>query len=97
MRYAVVDIETTGTSYKHGKITEVAILVHDGRQIVDEFSSLINPEQKIPYRITQLTGISNRMVEQAPKFFEVAAKIVEITEDCVCRWGMIISAKNCAR
>jgi DNA polymerase III subunit epsilon len=83
MRYAVVDIETTGTSYKFGKITEVAILVHDGRQIVDEFSSLINPEQKIPYRITQLTGISNRMVEQAPKFFEVAAKIVEITEDCV--------------
>lgn len=83
MKYAIVDIETTGTSYMHGKITEVAILIHDGRQIVDEFSSLINPEQKIPYRITQLTGITNRMVEQSPKFYEVAAKIVEITEDCV--------------
>jgi DNA polymerase III subunit epsilon len=83
MKYAIVDIETTGTSYKNGKITEVAILVHDGRQIVDEFSTLINPEQKIPYRITQLTGISNRMVERAPKFYEVAARIVEITEKCV--------------
>lgn len=67
----------------HGKITEVAILIHDGAKIVDEFSSLINPEQRIPYRITQLTGISNRMVELAPKFYEVAAKIVEITEDCI--------------
>lgn len=83
MKYAIVDIETTGSSYKTGRITEVAILVHDGRQIVDEFSSLINPEQKIPYRITQLTGISNRMVEEAPKFYEVAAKIVELTDDCV--------------
>lgn len=83
MNYAIVDIETTGTSYMHGKITEVAILIHDGNQIIDEFSSLINPEQKIPYWITQLTGINNRMVEHAPKFYEVAAKIVEITEDCI--------------
>lgn len=83
MRYAIVDIETTGVSYMHGKITEVAILIHDGHRIVDEYSTLINPEQKIPYRITQLTGINNKMVEDAPKFYEVAAKIVGITEDCV--------------
>lgn len=83
MKYAIVDIETTGTSYMHGKITEIAILIHDGQKIVDEFSSLINPEQKIPYWITQLTGINNRMVEHAPKFYEIAARIVEITEDCV--------------
>ena len=81
--YAIIDIETTGTSYKSGKITEIAILIHDGTKVVDQFTSLINPEQKIPYRIQQLTGINNRMVEQAPKFYEVAKKIVEMTEDRV--------------
>ncbi|MCK9271468.1 MAG: exonuclease domain-containing protein [Bacteroidales bacterium] len=82
-RFAIVDIETTGTSYKSGKITEVAIIIHDGRGIVDEFTTLINPEQKIDYRIQQLTGISDRMVAEAPKFYEVARQIVEITEDCI--------------
>lgn len=82
-KYAIIDIETTGVSYKTGKITEIAIIVHDGKQIVDEFVSLVNPEQKIPYQITQLTGINDRMVEDAPKFYEIAKKIVEITEDCV--------------
>ncbi len=79
--YAIIDIETTGVSYKNGKITEIAILIHDGTKIVDEFTTLINPEQKIPYRIQQLTGINDRMVEQAPKFYEVAKRIVEMTED----------------
>jgi DNA polymerase-3 subunit epsilon len=81
--YAIVDIETTGTSYKNGKITEIAILIHDGTKVVDKFTTLINPEQKISYRIQQLTGINNRMVEQAPKFYEVAKKIVEMTADRV--------------
>lgn len=83
IKYAIVDVETTGTSYKNGKITEIAILIHDGSKVIDEFSSLINPEQRIPYRIQQLTGISDRMVENAPKFFEVAKQVVEMTEDCV--------------
>lgn len=82
-KYAIIDIETTGTSYKTGKITEIAIIIHDGTQIIDEFISLVNPEQKIPYQITQLTGINDRMVQDAPKFYEIAKKIVEITEDCV--------------
>jgi DNA polymerase-3 subunit epsilon len=79
--YAIIDIETTGTSYLNGKITEIAILIHDGIQVVDAFTTLINPEQKIPYFIQQLTGITNRMVDDAPKFYEVARKIVEMTED----------------
>ncbi|MCF8367365.1 MAG: GIY-YIG nuclease family protein [Bacteroidales bacterium] len=82
-KYAIIDVETTGTSYKSGKITEVAILIHDGKKVVDEFSSLINPEQRIPYMIQQLTGINDRMVENAPKFYELAKKIVELTEDCI--------------
>ncbi len=83
MKYAIIDIETTGLSPKNEKITEIAIFIHNGNEIVDEFTTLINPEKKIPYRIVQMTGINNQMVESAPKFYEVAKKIVEITEDAV--------------
>jgi len=78
--YSIIDIETTGLGPKSGKITEIAIFVHDGEKIVDEFNTLINPEIKIPYRITQMTGINNKMVKNAPRFYEVARKIVEMTE-----------------
>ena len=64
-----------------GKITEIAIYIHDGEKIVDEYATLINPEMYIPYFIANLTGISNEMVKNAPRFFEVARKIVEMTED----------------
>jgi DNA polymerase III subunit epsilon len=81
--FAIIDIETTGSSYKYGKITEIAIIIHNGTKITDSFSTLINPEMDIPYFITRLTGISNEMVANAPRFFEVAKKIVEITAGCV--------------
>ncbi len=79
--YSIIDIETTGLSPNREKITEIAIYVHDGEKVVDEFVTLLNPEVDIPYRITQLTGINNRMVEESPKFYEVAKRIVEMTED----------------
>ncbi|MBC35380.1 MAG: hypothetical protein CL663_04990 [Bacteroidetes bacterium] len=79
--YAVIDVETTGLSAKSEKITEIAIYIHDGEKIVDEFCTLIDPERKIPYQITRLTGINNQMVVNAPKFYEVAKQIVELTED----------------
>jgi DNA polymerase-3 subunit epsilon len=81
--FSIVDIETTGGSSKSDKITEIAIYVSDGEKIVDTYESLINPERVIPYQITALTGITNQMVEDAPKFFELARKIVEITENTV--------------
>src|SRR5882757_581953 len=79
--FAIVDIETTGGSPERGdKITEICILVHDGLTVVDKFSTLLNPERRIPQMISRMTGISDEMVEKAPKFFEVAKKIVEMTE-----------------
>lgn len=81
--YCIIDIETTGGSSRGDKITEIAIYKHDGTKVVDEFVTLINPERTIPHYITQMTGISNEMVEHAPKFYEVAKRIVEITEDTV--------------
>ncbi len=80
MRYSIIDIETTGLSPSQEKITEIAIINHNGSEIEEEFTTLINPEKKIPYRITQMTGINNHMVEGAPKFYEVAKQIVELTE-----------------
>lgn len=78
--YAIIDIETTGGSARIEKITEIAIYLHDGNQITGEFVSLVNPERNIPYFITNLTGITNEMVEDAPRFFEIARTIVELTE-----------------
>ncbi len=88
--YTIIDIETTGGNFKNGKITEVAIYLHDGKKVVEEFVSLINPEQSIPAYITQLTGITNQMVRNAPKFYEVARQIVDITE------GSVFVAHNAA-
>jgi DNA polymerase III subunit epsilon len=77
--YTVIDVETTGTVHKYGKITEIAIYVYNGKQITDSFVSLVNPEVDIPIAITRLTGITNEMVSGAPRFYEIARKIAEIT------------------
>ncbi len=78
--YAIIDIETTGGSALLEKITEIAIYQHDGEKITGEYVSLVNPERNIPYFITNLTGITNEMVENAPKFYEIAKMVVELTE-----------------
>lgn len=81
--YAVVDLETTGGSAGNDRITEIAIIVHDGEKRLREFSTLINPERNIPSYITDITGISDDMVSDAPRFYEVAKAVVEMTEGCI--------------
>jgi DNA polymerase-3 subunit epsilon len=81
--YAIIDLETTGGQPTQDRITEIAIFIHDGTQVVDQYSTLLNPGRPIPFFITQLTGITDAMVRDAPKFHEVARRIVEITEGCV--------------
>jgi len=76
--YAIVDIETTGGHAAANGITEIAIYVHDGNEIVKRYKTLINPEQKIPLYITALTGISNAMIASAPVFAEKAPEIYEL-------------------
>ena len=80
--YAILDIESTGGKFNEEGITEIAIYKFDGEKIVDEFVSLINPERRIQSFVVGLTGINNEMVNSAPKFYEVAKRIVEITENC---------------
>ena len=79
--FAVVDIEATGGSPKRGRIIEIAIVIHNGKRVIEEFSSLINPEIQIDPFITALTGISNEMVEDAPTFYDLAGKIQHLTEN----------------
>ena len=81
--YAILDIETTGGKYNEEGITEIAIYKYDGHQVVDQFISLINPERDIQPFVVNLTGINSSMLRNAPKFYEVAKRIVEITEDCI--------------
>nr|WP_321236654.1 exonuclease domain-containing protein [uncultured Psychroserpens sp.] len=81
--YAILDIETTGGKYNEEGITEIAIYKFDGHQVVDKFISLVNPEREIQPFVVNLTGINSNMLKSAPKFYEVAKRIVEITEDCI--------------
>ena len=82
-KYAIVDIETTGGRASRDRITEVAVVLFDGSAIIETFESLVNPECYIPYGITELTGITQEMVNNAPKFYEIAKQIVEITESAI--------------
>ena len=88
MEYAVLDIETTGGKYNEEGITEIAIYRFDGDKVVDQFASLVNPEIPIQPFVVKLTGISKDMLRTAPKFHEVAKRIIEITD------GAILVAHN---
>ncbi len=86
--FVVVDIETTGGQVTEDRITEIALYVHDGNKVIDSFHTLVNPEKAVPTYITQLTGITQNMVDGAPRFYEVAKRIIELTE------GRIFVAHN---
>ncbi len=81
--YAIIDIETTGGNALTDKITEIAIYVHDGEKVIDEYSTLINPGRTIPPYVQQLTGITDKMVSVAPTFSEVAEEIKRFTENYI--------------
>lgn len=78
--YTIIDVETTG---RGNKITEISIFKYDGEKVVDEFTSLVNPEALIPDYITALTGINNAMVANAPTFEEISHDILAITKDSI--------------
>ncbi|MFT3796013.1 exonuclease domain-containing protein [Flavobacterium sp.] len=74
-QYAIVDIETTGGNASGSRITEIAIIIHDGQKIIDRFETLVNPEKEIPVPIFALTGINNEMVRHAPIFDDIAEQV----------------------
>ena len=90
MEYAIIDLETTGGSPKDEAITEIAIYRFNGNEIIDRFESLVNPERPIHWYVQKLTGINNKMLRRAPKFYEIAKRVIEITE------GTVVVAHNAA-
>jgi DNA polymerase-3 subunit epsilon len=81
--YAIVDIETTGGKPSQEGITEIAIVISDGSYVLEEFSCLVNPQKPIHSFVARLTGITQSMVANQPKFAEVSAKVYELLKDCV--------------
>ena len=83
MMYSIIDLETTGGKFNEESIIEVAIFKYDGTSVTDQFISLVNPEKEIHPYVEKLTGITSKMVETAPKFHELAKRIIEITSNSV--------------
>lgn len=83
MKYAIIDIETTGDKPKNFKVIEIAILIHDGDTVLDTFHTFVDPEQRISPFISRLTGIHDSDVYGAPKFYEIAKAVIEFTQDSI--------------
>lgn len=81
--YVVVDIETTGGSAGFHKITEIGAVKIQNGKVIEEFQTLLNPGRAIPQYITQLTGITNEMVRDAPKFSDIAEKFFEFSKGAI--------------
>lgn len=81
--YIVVDVETTGKKIPDGRIIEIAMIKIFNFEPIDYYHTLINPEEKLPWFISRLTGIKNSTLKKAPTFCEVAKDIVDFIENGV--------------
>ena len=89
--YVIFDLETTGISPNYDEVIEISALkVKDGK-VVDEFNTLVNPGRKIPFGATQVNGITNEMVADAPAFSHVLTQFLDFAE------GMVLVGHNIAR
>src|SRR5690606_1039137 len=73
----------TGGNAAGSRITEIAILIHNGEEVIERFETLVNPEKEIPLPIFALTGINNEMVADAPVFAEIAEQVYAMLENRV--------------
>ena len=81
--YCVLDLETTGLSFRTEKITEVGIMKIKNGEVLDEFSCFVNPEKPIPQRVVEVTNITDDMVKDAETIDKVFPKILEFVGDSV--------------
>lgn len=86
--FAIVDVETTGGYADNHRVIEVGIAISDGKTITERYNQLINPQRYIPKHITELTGISNDDVSNAPSFEEVAQEVFDLIQ------GQVFVAHN---
>ena len=100
--YVVFDLETTGFSAKSDKIIEIGAVKVENGKIIDRFSTFVNPEVPIPFRIEQLTSINDNMVIDAPKIEEVLPKFMEFCQGAVmvahnADFDMSFISENCQK
>lgn len=81
--YCIVDVETTGGIPGTSRLTEIAMIRHDGQQVVDTFHTLLNPGCPIPPFISRLTGISDEMVLDAPLFEQIVPDVFRLSENAI--------------
>ena len=81
--FAIVDIETTGSKFPGNRIIDLAIIRHNGKEVVSEWHSLLRPDVAIPPFVIELTGISEEMVAEAPLFQDVAVDVIAQLRDCI--------------
>ena len=81
--YCVLDLETTGFSFRTEKITEIGIMKVKNHEVIDEFSTFVNPEKPIPQRVVEVTNITDEMVKDAPTIEEILPKALEFIGDSV--------------
>ena len=81
--YCVFDLETTGFSFRTEKITEIGIMKYKNGEVIDSFSTFVNPQKPIPMRVQEVTNITDDMVKDAPTIEEVLPKVMEFFGDSV--------------
>ncbi len=83
MKFAVVDIEGTGGKAGRSRIMEIAVIIFDGHQVTDTFSTLVNPEKPVDGYVRKMTGIGPKMLRRAPKFHEVAKRLAKMFRNTI--------------
>ena len=81
--YAVLDIESTGGAFGKEAIMEIAVYRYDGDEVVDQVISLVHPHRPIQKFVSKMTGITEKMLVRAPRFHEIAKRLIEVTDDAV--------------
>ncbi len=81
--YCVLDLETTGLSFRTEKITEVGIMKVKNGEVIDEFSCFVNPEKPIPQKVVEVTNITDDMVKDAETIEKVLPKVIEFIGDSI--------------
>jgi DNA polymerase-3 subunit epsilon len=81
--YVVLDIESTGGAFNEEAVMEIALFRYNGREVTDQLISLVSPGRSVHPYVTKLTGITEKMLKRAPRFHELARRIIELTEDAI--------------
>lgn len=82
-KFVFLDIETTGSRLGYDKITEIAALTYENGKLVYTFSTLLNPQRKIPWFISNITGITDEMVYKSPKFEDIAIDLAKLFSNAI--------------